>query len=136
MLQKTLKFLQETKIFYIATVDNGKPRVRPFGLVVEHDGKLYFGTGNTKAVYRQMQNTPYVEISATSADMTWIRLFGKVVFDDNLDVKKKMLQIMPTLIDIYKGGAEDPEFATFYLTDAEVVFQNMTDSVKPQAQRL
>ncbi len=99
MLQKTLQFLQENKIFYIATVEDGKPRVRPFGLVVEHGGKLWFGTSNTKAVYRQMQANPNVEISATSPSMEWIRLSGQAVFEANRDVKQKAFDLLPMLVD-------------------------------------
>ncbi len=39
MLQRTLNFLLENKTFFIATIDGEQPRVRPFGLVVEHDGQ-------------------------------------------------------------------------------------------------
>ncbi len=136
MLQKTLKFLQENKTFYLATVDGGKPRVRPFGLVIEHGGKLWFGTSNTKAVYRQMQANPNVEISATSPSMEWIRLSGQAVFEANRDVKQKAFELLPMLANIYKGGADDPTFEVFYLGDAEVAFWSMGNyEQKPEVHR-
>ncbi len=121
MLHKTLKFLQDAKTFYIATVEDDKPRVRPFGLVVEHEGKLWFGTANTKAVYRQLQSNPFVEISATLPSMEWIRLSGKAVFERNTVVKRKAFELLPMLAKIYKGP-EDPVFEMFRLDDAEVSF--------------
>jgi uncharacterized pyridoxamine 5'-phosphate oxidase family protein len=124
MLQKTLQFLQENKIFYLATSENGRPRVRPFGLVVEHDGKLWFSTANIKPVYRQLQANPLVEISATSPSMDWIRLSGKAVFENNSEAKQKAFEVMPMLAKIYQGPT-DPAFEMFYLTDAEVVFRSM-----------
>lgn len=122
MLQKTLQFLLENKVFYVATVDGGKPRVRPFGLVFELDGKLYFGTANVKPVFRQLQACPSVEISATSPQMEWIRLSGKAVFDGNQAAKKKAFEVLPSLADLYMGGPDDPAFEVFYLDEAKVVF--------------
>lgn len=126
MLQKALQFLQENKPFYIATVEDGKPRVRPFGLAFEHGGKLWFGTANTKPIYRQLQANSNVEISTTSPTAAWVRLSGKAVFESNFDAKRKAFELMPTLSDIYKSGPEDPTFEVFYLADAEVVFQSMS----------
>jgi uncharacterized pyridoxamine 5'-phosphate oxidase family protein len=125
MLQKTLTFLQECKTFYLATVDGDKPRVRPFGLALEHEGKLWFGTANTKEVYRQLKTNPRVEISATSPSMEWIRLSGQAVFDSNHDVKCKAFELLPMLGNIYQG-VDDPVFEVFYLADAEVIFHSFS----------
>ena len=38
-------FLKECGTYYLATDDNGQPRVRPFGTVNEFEGKLYIQTG-------------------------------------------------------------------------------------------
>jgi len=136
MLQKTLKFLQDTKTFYLATTEGDQPRVRPFGLVIEYEGKLWFGTANTKAVYRQLQANPFVEVSATSPQMEWIRLSGKAVFENNAEVKRRAFEQLPALSNIYKGP-DDPAFVVFYLTEAEVVFRNMGSyGQKPEIHRL
>ncbi len=136
MLQKTLNFLLENKTFFIATIDGDQPRVRPFGLVVEHEGKLWFGTANTKAVYRQLQANPRVEISATSPAADWIRLSGQAVFEQNLDVKRKAFENMPVLSNIYQGP-EDPTFEMFYLDAAEVSFWTFgVHDPKPETYRL
>ena len=136
MLKKTLKFLQDNRTFYLATTEGGKPRVRPFGLVVEHNGKLWFSTANVKPVYRQLQANPYVEISATSPSMEWIRLSGKAVFENNAEVKRKAFELLPMLSNIYKGP-DDPAFEVFYLTDAEVVFRSMGNyGQEPEVHRL
>ena len=132
MLQKTLNFLQECKIFYLATsdadyletLDGDQPRVRPFGLAIEHDGKLWFGTANTKKVYQELKLNPKFEISATSPAMEWIRLTGKAVFEPNADVKRKAFELLPMLSQIYKGP-DDPVFEVFYIAEAKVVFQSM-----------
>lgn len=136
MRQKTLKFLQDTKTFYLATTEDDKPRVRPFGLVVEHDDKLWFGTANTKVVFRQLQANPFVEISATSSDMEWIRLSGKAVFENNIEVKQKAFELLPMLANIYKSP-DDPVFEVFYLANATVTFQSLGNyGTKPKVHKL
>ena len=135
MLQKTLNFLQECRTFYVATTDGDQPRVRPFGLVIEHEGKLWFGTANTKEVYRQLKANPRIEISATSPAMEWVRLSGKAVFESNAEVKRKAFELLPMLANIYHGP-EDPVFEVFYLADAEAVFQGMGNyGAKPEVGR-
>lgn len=124
MLKKTLAFLQNAQTFYVATVDEDKPRVRPFGLVLEFDGKLWFGTANTKSVYQQLQANPRVEISATLPSMEWIRLSGNAVFENNSAVKQRAFELMPSLAQIYQGP-ENPVFEMFYISEAEVLFQSM-----------
>ena len=136
MLQKTVKFLQDNRTFYLATVEDGKPKVRPFGLVLEHDGKIWLSTANMKPVYRQLQANPYVDISTTSPSMEWIRLSGKAVFESNTEVKRKAFEFMPALSRIYKGPT-DPAFEVFYLADAEVVFRSMGNyGQEPEIHRL
>ncbi|MDR3110579.1 MAG: pyridoxamine 5'-phosphate oxidase family protein [Planctomycetaceae bacterium] len=71
MLRRTYQFLKDNPAFYLATLDGNVPRVRPFGLVIEYNGRLYFGTANTKDVYRQIQSNPRIEISTTSSDNEW-----------------------------------------------------------------
>ena len=136
MLKKTLMFLRDNKTFYAATVEDGKPRLRPFGLVIEHDSKLWFSTSNKKAVYRQLQASPFVEISTTSPSMEWLRLSGKAVFENNVEVKRQAFEVLPALSRIYQGP-DDPAFEVFYLADAEVVFHSMeTYGQEPVVHRL
>jgi uncharacterized pyridoxamine 5'-phosphate oxidase family protein len=42
-----------------------------------------------------------------------------VKFTEELDVKKKVFEVMPTLIDLYPGGVENPELACFYIEKGE-----------------
>lgn len=80
-MHEVLKFLTDNPTFYIATVDGDKPRVRPFGFVMEFEGKLHFCTNNQKNVYKQLQVNPYFEVSTASPEGRWIRLRGKAVFN-------------------------------------------------------
>lgn len=62
-MSEVVKFLTDAETFYIATVDGDKPRVRPFGIAIDHESKVYFVTGNKKEVYRQLKANPNFEVS-------------------------------------------------------------------------
>ena len=61
-MYEVYEFLKKAGVYYLATAENGQPRVRPFGTVDIFDGKLYIQTGKVTAVARQMLTTPRVEI--------------------------------------------------------------------------
>lgn len=73
-MEEVIKFLQENRMGSFATVENGKPRVRPWGFMMEEDGRFYFCTGNTKDVFKQLKQTPFMEFTSTSKNMGWVRL--------------------------------------------------------------
>ena len=125
-MQEDFQFLKDNAPFFVSTVDNGKPRVRPFGFVMEFEGKLWFSTNNKKRVYKQLAANPYLEISTASPAGEWVRLRGKAVFDaeDVARIKAKALEISPKLASMYK--VDDPIFEMFYLEEGEATFNSMT----------
>ncbi len=114
-MEEVIKFLSENRRGYFATVDNGKPRVRPWGFMFEENGKLYFCTNNTKDVYRQLTEVPYMEFSCSNPDFnTWVRVSGKITFTDDMRIKEKIFELNPMLKNMYKS-ADNPIFVTFYV---------------------
>ena len=122
-MNEIVKFIKDAKVFYIATVDDDKPRVRPFGFTMEYQNRIYFCTSNKKNVYDQLKSNPHFEACTLSKDMRWIRLQGKAVFDDSTDAKAKAFEVMPGLSKIYK--TED--FEVFYVEEAEATMYSMKD---------
>ncbi|MDR0659865.1 MAG: pyridoxamine 5'-phosphate oxidase family protein [Prevotellaceae bacterium] len=128
-MNEVFNFLKENQTFYIVTVEDGKPRVRPFGFIMEYDGKIYFRTNNTKNVYKQLKQNADFEITATSAKYEWIRLKGKTVFDSNLAAKTKTFEVAPFLADMYKTP-DNPIFEVFYIQDGEATTYSMKEEPK------
>ena len=128
-MNEILKFITDAKIFYIATVEGNKPRVRPFGFAIEYQGKIYFGTSNQKDVYKQLNSNSQFEVCTMSKDGQWMRLQGKAVFDSSADAKAKAFEVMPGLASIYKSP-ENPFFEVFYVEEAEATFYNMKGESK------
>ena len=105
---------QFTGPYFVATVENGLPKVRPFGLVLEYEGRLYFGVGNQKASYRQLLEQPALEISAVDTDRNWLRIRGKAVFDDDPVLLEKVFTKMPHLRAQY-SDENGPRLKPFYI---------------------
>lgn len=128
-MSDVVKYLSEAGTFYVATVDGDKPKVRPFGIAIGHDGKVYFGTSNQKEVYKQLKVNPNFEVSTTAKDGSWIRLKGKAVFEENMAVKKKAFEILPVLANIY-GSFDSPVFEVFYISEGEASVYSFTGAPK------
>ena len=122
------QFLTDCRIFYLATCSPDGARVRPFGFVMEDDGKLYFSTGYSKDVCKQLQADPRFEISATTPDGgSWIRMSGKAVFDKSMGIREKAVCEGSVLLPIYQTP-DNPELALFYATDVEATVYSFTEA--------
>ena len=119
-MSKVNDFLSEAGVFFLATVDGDQPKLRPLGAHLEIDGKVVFGVGDFKAVYRQMVANPKVEIAACKQDGHWMRYTGRVVFEEDPKYAEAMLEAMPNLRDIYYETTGHKMMA-FHLEDATAV---------------
>jgi len=122
-MKEVYDFLKKCQTYYIATMDGDQPRVRPFGTVDIFEGKLYIQTGKAKAVSKQMQKNPKIEICAFK-DGEWLRVAATAVRDDRIEPKKHMLDNYPELKDMYK--ADDNNTEVLYLQDAKATFCSFT----------
>lgn len=124
-MKEVVAFLQANPIQYLATVGrDGKAKCRPFMFCFEKEGKLWFCTNNQKDVYEDMQVNPEVEISITDATYTWIRLHGKVIFENNMEVKEACMT-NPIVKGQY-NSADNPIFEVFYLADPEATIADFS----------
>ena len=123
-IDKVYYYLNDAVTYYLATVDGTKPRVRPFGTILLYDNKLYIQTGKVKEVSRQISENPFVEISASQNNGTWVRISAELVEDDSHEVKEKMLEKMPELKAMY--SADDDNMQMFWLKDGVANFCSFT----------
>ena len=122
-MERVEKFLKEAGTYYLATVENDQPRVRPFGTAHIFEGKLYIQTGKVKDVSRQIHANPRVELCAFK-DGDWLRVAGTLVEDDRREAKQSMLDAYPSLQGMY--SADDDNTEVFYLKDATATFSSFT----------
>ncbi|PWM78254.1 MAG: pyridoxamine 5'-phosphate oxidase [Phascolarctobacterium sp.] len=124
-MNEVIKFLQENPVQYLATVGrDGKAKCRPFMFVCEFGGKLWFSTNINKDVYKDMQANPNVEFCVSSPKFAWLRLSGKAVFENNMEVKELCMQ-NPIIKSQYQT-ADNPIFTVFHLENAHAVIADFT----------
>jgi uncharacterized pyridoxamine 5'-phosphate oxidase family protein len=122
-MSEIVDLLKTAGVFYIATVEDDQPRVRPFGAVIEFDGKIYFCTNNRKDVFKQLMRNPKTEICGSLPDGRWIRVVGTLVRDDNDAARAAMLEAVPMLKSMY--GVGDGLFEVVYLDNAVATLYSM-----------
>ena len=120
-MEEVVKFLKDAGAYFLATVDNDQPRVRPFGTANIFEGKLYIQTSKTKDCSKQIQQNGKVEICAMNAEGNkWLRVAGTLVRDDRREPKADMLEHYPELRSMY--SVEDPNTEVLYFKDATATF--------------
>ena len=114
-MKRVHDFLKKAGVYYLATVENDQPRVRPFGTVNEFEGKLYIQTGKIKPTSRQLAANPKAELCAFT-DGSWIRVACELIEDDRIEAKKSMLDAYPNLRGMYDEN--DGNTQVFYMKNA------------------
>ena len=114
-MNKIVEEIKKVKIFYIATIDKDKPRVRPFGSVCEFEGNCYICSGNFKDFYKQILENPNVELCGMYDHMSWLRVSARLVIDNRIEVQKAILADETGPKGLYQPG--DSKFVTFRLED-------------------
>ncbi len=118
-MSKISDFLKETGIFFLATADGDQPKLRPLGAFLEVDGKIIFGVGGFKDVYKQMVKNPLVEIAACKPDGHWLRYTGRAVFETDGKYAEQMIKSFH-LDSIYNEQTGN-KLMTFHIEDAAAV---------------
>ena len=126
-MNEIFEMLKKAGHYFLATDDNGQPRVRPFGTIHEYRGRLYFQTGKVKAVSRQMHANPRVEICAMK-DGQWLRLEATAVEDDRREARVSMLEAYPYLQAMY--SPDDGNTEVWYLRKATATFYSFGGAPK------
>ncbi len=124
-MKEVQEFLKEAGVYYLATIDGDKPRVRPFGTAEMFEDHLYIQTGKSKEVYKQIEINNNVEISAFK-DGKWIRVEGKLIPDNRIEAKKDMLDKNPTLRGMYDENDENT--IVLYFENGKATISSFTEA--------
>lgn len=119
-METIISFLNENRVVFLATVENGAPRVRPFQFQFAQGGRLWFCTAKSKPVYAQLKADARLELSATAKNMATLRLQGRANLDDDMEVKRRIIAENALVRGIY-ASAENPDFTAFSVNHGEAV---------------
>ncbi len=75
-------------------------------------------------MYKQIMAHPNVEFSGMGKDGSWVRVSGTLVRDDSDESRKKMLDLEPSLSNMYKLG--DGIFEVLRLDNAKCTKYSFT----------
>lgn len=107
------KFLRECGYFYVLTVNGDFPAGRPFGAVMEYNGKLYISTNDGNKAHQQIRNNGNIQILAKKeGTREWIRITGIATESIDIKLKQKMLEECPILTKHF-STAESEHYLLF-----------------------
>lgn len=125
-IEKVFDFLQKAGTFYLATVEDDQPRVRPYGAMLYFEDKIYImAFGKTNAT-RQIADNPKAEICAFKGQT--LRIACTLVEDDRPEVGKALVDKMPVLKPALGECGENG--VMYYLKDATADFFQMMELVE------
>ena len=88
-MKSVYDFIKKCGTYYLATVEDNQPRVRPFGTIDIFEDKLYIQTGKVKPCSKQLAENPKAELCCFDGETgTWLRLSGELINDDRVEAKK------------------------------------------------
>ena len=118
-------YLDEIGLQYMATIGlDGKPKVRPVQYMILRDDKLWFCTNSEKAMYAELQKSPFMDLCGSRLQKdeittAWIRFSAEVVFpaesEEIRGIKKAIMQKSKIVRELYNNNQEHPLFKVFYL---------------------
>lgn len=113
-MERIYRILLENPVVGFCTVDeDNKPQARAFQVMGIVQNKIYFFTGAGKQVYKQMVNNS-IAFTVTSRDYVSIRISGKPVFVEEMELRKEFFDTHPDIKSLYKA-IDNPALKLFYV---------------------
>ena len=120
-MQTALDFLKQNNEVAFATCEGGLPKIRVFQIMKQEGTVLYFATSFKKAVYRQLQQTPDIELLSMNNKIS-VRCSGRVNFHVDDDIKKWIFDNKPVLSRLYDSY---DQLAYFSMNIAEMDYYDL-----------
>ena len=93
-----IDFINKNKTCFLATSIDNRPFVRGMMVYKADQEGIIFHTGEPKDLYRQVQSNPFVELCFFEPESkVQVRIKGKAVMLEDLELKKEILNARPYL---------------------------------------
>ncbi len=126
-MNEVYELLKKAGTYFLGTCEDGQPRVRPFGTIHLYRDRLYFQTGKSKAVSRQLHANPRFELCAMVGG-DWLRVEGSAVLDNDRDARVSMLEAYPALQSMY--SPDDGNTEVWYMRNVTATLYSFTEPPK------
>ncbi len=126
-----IKFANDNKTCYLATVEGDQPRVRALGMWYADENGFWFQGQTVKAFYKQIEKNPKVEIYFQTRDFSKVmRVSGKVRIITDNKIRAKCIEERPFVKNFGITTPDNPLLAVFQVYTGEAYFWTMADSMK------
>ncbi|MGD0779801.1 MAG: pyridoxamine 5'-phosphate oxidase family protein [Dehalococcoidales bacterium] len=126
-----IKFANGNNTCYLATVEGDQPRVRCMGMWYADETGFYFQAQTVKALYKQIEKNPKVEIYFQAKDLSKImRVSGKVKIITDNKIRARCIEERPFLKNMGITTPDNPLLAVFQVYTGEAYFWTGADTMK------
>ena len=130
-LKDCYQFANENKTCYLATAEGDQPRVRALGMWYADETGFYFQAQTVKAMYKQIEKNPKVELYFSAKDFSKVlRVYGKVKIITDSKIRAKCIEERPFVKNFGITEPDNPLLAVFQVYTGEAYFWTMDDSMK------
>jgi uncharacterized pyridoxamine 5'-phosphate oxidase family protein len=129
-----IKFANENPVCFLATSEDGVPRVRCMGFWFADESGFYFQSGRAKDVVGQIMKNPEVEVCFYKASGMMgesMRVSGKAEFTEDTELKKKVINDRPFL-KTFGLDYDNPQLVIFRIAKGKAHFWNMKSNFIPK----
>ncbi len=130
--QEIFNYLNECKIFFLATAEGDTPHVRGIFLHKADETGISFTTAKFRDLYKQLKENPKVELVFWK-DKSSIRVSGMAVeFDEDLELKKEIVAQRPFMNPWIEAAGYAP-MAVFKIMDGMATHWSMETTLAPKS---
>ena len=124
-MKAVVEFLNKSKVFYLATNGEGSPDVRPMGIAIPYNDRLYFVAAKPMNVFKQLEADSKVSISAYDGDK-FLRLYGDAVLEDSKETVDAFIEMNEQIAKMFPAEVMAP----FYLKDVKASICSFTEEAE------
>jgi pyridoxamine 5'-phosphate oxidase len=126
-----VKFANDNKTCYLATAEGDQPHVRAMGMWYADETGFYFQAQTVKALYKQIEHNPRVELYFQAKDLSKVmRVSGKVKIITDAKIRARCIAERPFVKNFGITEPGNPLLAVFQVYAGEAFFWTMADSMK------
>ncbi|MDE1920559.1 MAG: pyridoxamine 5'-phosphate oxidase family protein [Candidatus Omnitrophica bacterium] len=120
--EEAIDIIRDAGFGFLATVEAGKPRVRPMMPYLSEEGELLLALLGRSRTIAHIKANPNVEVCFVDRKMWYARVSGTAALSTDIAKKQLVFENVPMLRQ-YFAGAEDPNYhlAVIKITSVEAM---------------
>lgn len=130
--QEIIDILRTSEASFLATVENGEPRVRGMAHYIAADGRILYHSGKNKDLARQVEGNPVAELCVFNhQSMTQVRVRGIAKILDDKALADEIMEARPFLKEIVNAIGIDT-LLLFEITQPKATVWTMAENFAPK----